>query len=249
VVVSKIPSFAMHMVNQDPSKGDLFEQAEQVLRDPQVPNWGTRRRYCPFSTPVSTCSNWGDEQTNKWLDQLVQQEVVQLGDGGYVDNTGLVSLVADGQDEVVVIIDYQSGQIHSNYKMLFQGWQAPDNFKGLLSSYPIFASDQEDAQKRLDNFQAHNIPQRSKLRNIMFGTDHLITANQPVYGITAGKPVTLHTIMVESVLGAASFDFAGYGELATEVVGAITHESNREKVQTIVSWFGKADQHMDIPLV
>mmetsp|Transcript_111422 Transcript_111422/g.347297 ORF Transcript_111422/g.347297 Transcript_111422/m.347297 type:complete len:323 (+) Transcript_111422:550-1518(+) len=149
-------------------------------------------------------------------DELADQSVRALIDGGYTENTGIAHAVASGATDVTSFLSTEPEALFS----LFQGGPKSDIGGLTFLYYPIFEERHEQIREEFAKFQQLAMPQGDGVLNgLAVGTLSVTTVQNESFGIAGGTRVTLRIVSVMSSLtiGFAQ-NFKDYGVLLGQLV-------------------------------
>lgn len=177
------------------------------------------------------------------LDNIAEKRVCIGADGASVDGAAVSTLVRNGLDNIISIIDVngvsEDHGLPKQYQQLFQ----PDTGSEAKGFEPISVFS-EDIQTAKSLYEQHiSAPlnpgifgKLSKLNSIRYGTIPLITRDSQAWGVTGGRQINLHLIVVDCNIGMGGIFWDSYGH----IVGQIRHLIRKDKKanSTIKGWFG-----------
>mmetsp|Transcript_82485 Transcript_82485/g.229979 ORF Transcript_82485/g.229979 Transcript_82485/m.229979 type:complete len:530 (+) Transcript_82485:76-1665(+) len=170
------------------------------------------------------------------VEELAASAVSAAIDAGVSDTTGIAYAVAAGSTDVVAYLDFANPKHLAN---LFTGHYEVDGATG-ENPLPVF---QEGASGILSEYAAFAAlqltPGAKFLTAISVGTLQATTAENKLWGITAGISVTVHVI---AVAGAVTMGWLqnvhDYDVLAQEVIETVILEENSALMrETVMPWF------------
>jgi hypothetical protein len=156
-------------------------------------------------------------------------------DGGYSEGTGLGHAVASGATEVVVVLNSncKSNGLSFFLEVLCKNGPPPIDTLKPKELYPLFETRASTLKKHFAAFKQLNIPNGTKfLDKLVVGTTQLITTDNPYFGLTRGRRITVHIIGVTSCLHIGFFDeYVNFAYLTQDIATAILDVSNTKFVQ------------------
>lgn len=133
---------------------------------------------------------------------IAQQGLVQIMDGGQIDNVAISHLVAAGHTNIVSIYNCGNFTPHSSKAMQsFHQLLTGGNIVAgkSVSGFPIFKETMDDLAMQQESFeQVGPLPKSVELHGVFFGTLRLTTVECLPHGIEGGIPVTVRMMLVSS---------------------------------------------------
>jgi hypothetical protein len=158
-------------------------------------------------------------------------------DGGFSEGTGLAHAVVSGAREVVVLLNSHS--LPSNgppffLELLCRNGPPPSDPLKPRALYPLFETTASTLKEQYAAFKQLNIPSGTTfLKQLKVGTTSLVTTDNPYFGLTRGRRITVHIIDVLADLDIGFFEeYVNFASLAQEIAAAILHASNNKFVQS-----------------
>mmetsp|Transcript_173612 Transcript_173612/g.551110 ORF Transcript_173612/g.551110 Transcript_173612/m.551110 type:complete len:210 (+) Transcript_173612:528-1157(+) len=170
------------------------------------------------------------------VDKVAKAGLTGFIDGGYTDVNGIGQAVAAGATEVVSFLDgLEDNELVKQFAINSTDPDTSDTI--VLFQSPSAA----ELNFTLRNSFQQILPQPGArfLTSISFGTVSCITADNPWFGIEAGRKVQLHVINVNTkdIWIGATRDYYDYGKLVQEIVMAMNSEENAQLVQCMINKF------------
>lgn len=172
--------------------------------------------------------------------RVVGDAIQPLLDGGLVESSGVAMAVAAGAVEVLAVINIGRGsQTLASLLSVFSGGGSPQS--------RVFDSPNTDQfQASFAAFPRIPAAQGSKfLQSIIYGSVQCVTRENPWFGITPDRPVTLNVIAIQTdnitigliEEGFSYNSFFNFGTLAGEVVQTLTGAESRAHTRSILQQF------------
>jgi len=167
-------------------------------------------------------------------------KIHELTDGGWTDFHGVATAVASGATDVLVVMASESFGIdfyftnnnvdQSQEYIIGSGW-AP-----YLQVPPLFEQNVSIAIQSMKSSAKFIIPSTAqKLKTLEFVSIDVITTNNTLFGIEAGRSVSLHVFKPDTSLSVGlREDFADYGLLVADLVITLQDERNSAFVDQIL---------------
>jgi len=170
------------------------------------------------------------------VDKVAKAGLTGFIDGGYTDVNGIGQAVAAGATEVVSFLDgLEDNELVKQFAINSTDPDTSDTI--VLFQSPSAA----ELNFTLRNSFQQILPQPGArfLTSISFGTVSCVTADNPWFGIEAGRKVQLHVINVNTkdIWIGATRDYYDYGKLVQEIVMAMNSEENAQLVQCMINKF------------
>lgn len=169
--------------------------------------------------------------TQQSIDNLAAQQLHGLVDGGQTDQLGVANAVAAGSNEVLALTNHDGTLRTDIWEYLFQG--GPLCTDPACFTSPIFADSHELVQTSFQGF--HNLTISSTatiLTQLAVGTITTTTVDNPYYGITAGRPITIHVVEPVGDITIGFFeDVTRYNTFLQDIVQTLILDENAEFVQ------------------
>jgi len=178
------------------------------------------------------------------IDALAAGAVHGVIDGGYSDGTGLGQALAEGAEEVLVVLN--SGVTTSPFYLEVlckDGPNRTDPFfpKELL---PLFETPASSVNQAWSSFERMTLPIGTKyLTMFVAGTIQMTTIDNKYFGITGGRTVTVHVVHIAASLDIGFLErYTHFGSLVQEIAMAINAEDNKPFVEnTLLPMFCRHD--------
>jgi len=169
----------------------------------------------------------GNSSKSQWMDQLVHNIPIALGDGGYVDNSGIAQSISAGAEIVVAL----NGGIWD----LFTDSPASLQSRAFAAPRTIFAETYEQALlQQQQNMRFLNLSgSETILTGIGYSTIEATTVDAESFGIKAGKRITLHVVIFSPKQSPFKIDFDNYSQFSAEILAVIKHPTNTQGVKDL----------------
>merc|ERR1719487_372470 len=142
--------------------------------------------------------------TKAAIDRLASAAVHGVIDGGYSDGTGLGIAVAEGAEEVLLVLNSATGCSTCSpffVEMLCKHGPRPANPLIPTVLFPLFETNASEVRSAWSAFHHLTIPDGTKfLKTFAAGSIQMTTADNRYFGIVGGRNVTVHMIHVCSSL-------------------------------------------------
>lgn len=174
------------------------------------------------------------------VDELTENSVMSLVDGGFTDSTGVAWSVAAGNTDLTILLN---GAWPLSFYQLFSGadrGRPPMTFVG----NKIFTMSEQEAIAEYDNFNQLILPEGNNykyLLGIVYGTIKTTTQENRWFGISGGTPVNLNVVKfnITDVADAVTTNYFVYADLVAEIVDTVTSRANKAAVTgTLGNFFG-----------
>lgn len=230
--VSDVASASSAAAGIAPVLGLLADEALAII-DADLTPWASNTAGgASFGTAIELVQRLKDfgGVSQDSMNALAAAKVHGLIDGGYTDDTGLANVVAAGANEVVLLLDSSSSTSSFHIELLCKDGPPPAMPDALHSA--IFETPASTVNMSWPSLQTLALQNTQFLKNVAFGSFNLTTADNSLYGVSAGRPITIHVVQISGdvTIGVLE-DIDNYNTYVQEIIQTLVAAENAELVK------------------